>query len=59
MASEIEIRKEQKRQLFQLLMIVRDLKEPAPKRLLELIQLTKTEMLAEDVAYVEQNLTEI
>ena len=54
MPSSLEIRVNQKRMLHQLLMIKEN-----PDKLAEYINITKTEMEAEDVAYVEKMVEEL
>ena len=54
MPSISELRSNQKRKLYEFLMIQRDLGETSSKALTEFIVAAKAEMEVEDVAYVEK-----
>ena len=59
MASEREIRKEQKRSLYQLKMLERNNSGIEVKGLHQLINQQEAEMDAEDVAWVEKKITQL
>ena len=59
MASQLEIQKEQRRQLFMLLKLEKDNKGVSIKGLDELIIGAKTEMDEKDVAWVEKNVAQL